>query len=1501
MDSQAQIRTLMGRLDEMQATNAQLLQLLGNRNVEVDEEAKFYKRMSSHKPKTYDGESDPVKFEDWIFYIEKLLDVVSCPQNLRVKLASFYLEGPAELWWRNLKQTFAGGVEDENHPNNLTWDAFLEKLKDRFYPLSLQKQKESEFLTLKQNTLSVAEYANKFLELARFASGLVPTEQTKMNRFFEGLNFRYQKMLGECETFQKMFEQALEKERICRREEEFLRRRSGGNPREDVKRQRAQGSFGGNHPAQPQRNQPPRPQERKELCNKCKKWHLRSQSCEGRMICRNCNRPGHVARNCWSRGGGAFRGNPPIYMDRLQAPPAAGRGGNSGQPRLGYRGSAPNSQGAKAPQGRVFALKAAGEPSSSTGKQQGTVISGTFNVCGKPAHVLFDSGADRSYVSVLFVHRLAMPVILIPYDHRVRLPNGPTIACTRKLCNGTLVIQGREFLLDLILIDMNNYDVILGMDWLESNRAVIECYQRNVTIGDEAEDRLVYHLEVSFQEDSKEIADSLTFPKGSREAQIFHMETTTPEEIDISRIPVVQDFADVFPDDLPGLPPKREIEFHIDLIPGSSPISKAPYRMAPLELAELKTQLEELQEKGFIRPSVSPWGAPVLFVKKKDGSLRLCIDYRELNKITIKNKYPLPRIDDLFDQLKGAGVFSKIDLRSGYHQLRIAETDIPKTAFRTRYGHYEFRVMPFGLTNAPAAFMDLMNRTFRDCLDKFVVVFIDDILVYSRDEEEHREHLGLVLSRLRERSLFGKLSKSEFWLGNVNFLGHVISKEGIAVDPDKIKAITEWPAPTNVHEVRSFMGLAGYYRRFVEGFSKIALPITSLVRKKAKFIWTEKCEEAFKELKKRLTTAPVLVLPEEGKDFEVYSDASMEGLGCVLMQNGKVIAYASRQLRPNEKNYPVHDLELAGVIFALKIWRHYLYGSTCKIFTDHKSLTYLFTQKELNMRQRRWLELMKDYDITLEYHPGKANRVADALSRKPRKVINSLISVPHELYEDMRKLDLMVTKKGAGDSSLNALSVQPSLHNEIRGKQLRDDFLNELKIGIEGGKVKDFHIEDDGSITMNGRLCVPNDKALKDQILEEAHSTMYSIHPGRDKMLEDLKQHFWWVNMKRDVGDFIARCLVCQKVKFDRQRTPGELQPLPVPEWKWDSVSMDFVVGLPRSKRGNDSIWVIVDRLTKTARFIPVKKTWGAKQLAEAYVREIIRLHGVPKTIVSDRDAKFMSHFWKELQEAFGTTLNYSTAFHPASDGQTERTIQTLEDMLRACVIDFQFTWEDALPLMEFSYNNSYQSTIGMAPYEALYGKKCRTPISWDELKPGLTVGPELIQEMVEQVRMIRGRMKSAQDRQKVYADRRRRKLEFEVGDKVFLKVSPTKGVKRFGLKGKLSPRYIGPYEVLRRVGEVAYELALPPQLAKVHNVFHVSQLRKYVFDPSHILEQEPLQLDETLQYEEQPLKILGRQEKKLRNRTIPFVKVLWSGQGAEGATWEKESKMMERYPSLFS
>ena len=377
-----------------------------------------------------------------------------------------------------------------------------------------------------------------------------------------------------------------------------------------------------------------------------------------------------------------------------------------------------------------------------------------------------------------------------------------------------------------------------------------------------------------------------------------------------------------------------------------------------------------------------------------------------MNRVTIKNQYPLPRIDDLFDQLRGARVYSKIDLHTGYHQLRVREADIPKTAFRTRYGHFEFTVMSFGLTNAPAAFMDLMHRVFQPYLDQFVVVFVDDILIYSQSEREHEDHLRIVLQLLRDHQLYAKFSKCEFWLTEVRFLGHVVSASGVSVDPEKVKAVMSWERPKLVFKIRSFLGLAGYYRRFIENFSRLAAPMTRLTWKEVKFDRDDRWEKAFQELRRRLTTAPILIVPDRGQRYTVYCDASRAGLGCVLMQFWRVVAYGSRQLKNHEQNYPTHDMELATVVFALKIWRYYLYGKQFEVYSDHKSLKYIFTQRDLNIRQRRWMEFLEDYDFTFHYHLGKANVVADALSRKSRGTLASIASQEWRMLETVGQFEL---------------------------------------------------------------------------------------------------------------------------------------------------------------------------------------------------------------------------------------------------------------------------------------------------------------------------------------------------------------------------------------------------------------------------------------------------------------------------------------------------------------
>ncbi|GKA11780.1 putative reverse transcriptase domain-containing protein, partial [Tanacetum coccineum] len=560
------------------------------------------------------------------------------------------------------------------------------------------------------------------------------------------------------------------------------------------------------------------------------------------------------------------------------------------------------------------------------------------------ASILFDIGADRIFVSTAFSSQIDITPTALDHYYDVELADGRIIRLNIILRGCTLNILNHP------TIKFNcrrngSFDAIIGMDWLVKYQEIIVCAEKifHIPWGNET---LIVHGDGSNRGHEARlhiISYTKTQEYMLKGCLVFLANINTKETEDKSEkkrledVPIVRDFPDVFPEDLSGLPTTRKVEFQIDLIPGAAPVARAPYRLAPSEMKELSEQLKELSDKGFIRPSSSPWGAPVLFVKKKDGSFRMCIDYQELNKLTVKNRYPLPRIDDLFDQLQGSSVYSKIDLRSGYHQLRVREEDILKTAFRTRYSHYEFQ-----------------------------------------NKQEHDDHLKLILELLKKEELYAKFSMCEFWIPKVQFLGHVIDSQGIHVDPAKIESIKDWASPKSPTEIRQFLGLAGYYRRFIEGFSKIAKLMTKLTQKKVKFEWGDKQKTAFQLLKQKLCSAPILALPKGSEDFIVYCDASIKGLGTLLMQREKVIAYASRQLKIHEKNYTTHDLELGAVVFSLKLWRHYLYGTKCTIFTDHKSLQHILNKKDMNMRQLCWLELLSDYDYEIRYHPGKANVVADA-------------------------------------------------------------------------------------------------------------------------------------------------------------------------------------------------------------------------------------------------------------------------------------------------------------------------------------------------------------------------------------------------------------------------------------------------------------------------------------------------------------------------------------------
>lgn len=987
----------------------------------------------------------------------------------------------------------------------------------------------------------------------------------------------------------------------------------------------------------------------------------------------------------------------------------------------------------------------------------------------------------------------------------------------------------------------------------------------------------------------------------------------TPVEIEVEKYKneILKHYSDCFPDSLPpGLPPHRNIEHEIKLKPNSEPIYKPHHKMTPLDNDELKIHLTELLEQKFISPSSSPYGAPILFVKKKgETRRRMCIDYRDINNQTIKNRYPLPRITELIERLQGAKFFTKLDLRQGYYQIRVKPEDRYKTAFVTRYGQYEFSVMPFGLCNAPATFQHFINTVLSTLTDECAISYLDDIVIYSKTLEEHVKHVQLVLDKLRENQLFCKLQKCEFFKPSIHFLGFIVSSDGLQVDPAKIEAIKTWQIPTTLTECRAFLGFIGFYRKFVKNHSTVVAPITDLTKTKTglKFKWTDAATKAFNEIKQLLTTAPLLVIPDPTKPYVLQTDCSGFAMGAVLQQDqGKglqPISYFSRKLDEHQINYPTHQKEMLAIICALKEYEYLLKGSPFQIIvnTDHRSLQHINTQQKLTGRQARWVEYLSEYgDIKIQYLAGKQMVLADALSRRPHDSDN----IP-QLPSPIVPIDITSSSSSTGLHPiaellvLSSSTIRSSLHKEIIKSYQSDPITKSLLLSPSP-----LITVKDGLLYKKGKIIIPNDKTLIEKIISSFHDNPLSAHNGITKTTSIIQRNYIFPNLNKLVKEYVKTCLVCQTCKSESKKPLGQLSSLPIPESRLETYSLDFIGPLPPSgPHKYNSILVVVEKLTRLATFIPTHTNISAADTASLFFTHIVCRFGFPKVLISDRDSKFTSTFWQTLWKLTKTKFNMSSSFHPQTDGATEIINKVLKQMIRAYTDEKQTNWAEHLPYFEFAYNNSINSTTKYTPFFLLYGQHPHLPniITTSPLPPliGNANVETLLSDLQNTIQQVKINISKAQQSQTKYYNQHHQPHVFKLNEKVLLDSSNI-SVDKLG-SAKLNDKFIGPYKIIKVNSDHSYTLQLPPHF-RIHPTFHVSKLRPYHSSSTFAREQddrpEPIITpSKELMYEVES--IVDSRTVKINNKNQKQVLVKWKHYPSSENTWEPLDKISKQIPEM--
>ena len=1052
--------------------------------------------------------------------------------------------------------------------------------------------------------------------------------------------------------------------------------------------------------------------------------------------------------------------------------------------------------------------------------------------------------------------------------------------------------------------DVDGVSIILGFPWLQAVDPVISFRERT--------------WRYPFERAQISVLSAQKFNKKTWKQTVYCVVLKTILTSKNKLLPAkYREFSDVFDARKAGILPEHgPMEHRIDLVPGKEVPWGPVYPLSESELLILREYLDTSLAKGWIRRSTSPAGAPILFVPKKGGGLRLCVDYRGLNAATVKNRTPLPLISETLDRLRRAVVFTKLDLKDAYHRLRIKEGDEWKTAFRTRYGHFEYCVLPFGLSNAPATFQAYINQALIGLVDVTCVVYLDDILIFSEDPSQHEDAVRQVLERLRSYQLYANLEKCEFETDTVEFLGFLVGPKGIQMDPSRVESISSWPVPESFRDIQVFLGFTNFYRRFIKSYSKITLPLTDLLKgmekgkKTGPFRLTDEAVSAFYNLRQTFTSAPLLRHFDPSLKIRIETDASKFAIGGILSQlfgtgsdaRWHPVAFYSRKLSAVEQRYEVHDGELMAIVFAFKQWGQYLRGAsdTVVVLSDHNNLKYFMTKKKLTGRQARWAESLAEYDFRIEYRTGRTNP-ADGPSRRPdyqhsdetedvgmlptlqnklriaalsegklsKKLLASILSNgerkpgasrapigdeswfghrPH-MQESWAKQSCESAGAAGCKQRVPRSIAIALLEAETEDGTVSDSFLETLielqsmepfvfekeyesqPRSVRSGAGEDWKVDPKGLLRFRGKAYVPNESSIRAEIILRHHDADTAGHFGVARTLEVVGRKYHWNGMKKDIKSYIRSCPECQRGKAKRHRPHGELAPAPQPQRPWQEITMDFITDLPPSNfhgRIYDSILVVVDRYTKMARYIPCNKTITATELVDTFMGKIYKDFGAPEGITSDRGSVFTSKFWGTFIWYLKTRRRLSTAFHPQTDGQTERQNQTLEFYLRCYCNYRQDDWTSKLALAEFTYNNSVHATTKTSPFRYLYGFDPELGFNVGDavLEGGAISAEERVKIIAKERALLTDNLRKATDSHKKYYDAKHKASRFKVKEKVLLSA---KYVRQLRPSRKLSDKYLGPFEILEIKGEhgQAYKLKLPPSY-RIHDVFHVSLLEPW-------------------------------------------------------------------------